>query len=54
MRGEGLLLRSPVGADRERWLELYRDPDELRYGLPAGLPVPGSLEALDPESPSPG
>jgi RimJ/RimL family protein N-acetyltransferase len=45
--GEGLLLRSPTSQDRERWLELYRDPDELRWGLPVGVPIPDSLEALD-------
>jgi RimJ/RimL family protein N-acetyltransferase len=45
--GEGLVLRAAVPGDRERWLELFCDPMELRFGLPAFVPVPRTLEELD-------
>lgn len=47
IEGEGLLLRPPAHGDRRRWLEMYADPDELRWGLPVGVPVPGSIEEMD-------
>jgi RimJ/RimL family protein N-acetyltransferase len=40
--GEGLGLRPPQESDVERAMELYRDPDQLLYGLPAGVPLPES------------
>ncbi len=45
--GDGLVLRVPVPADRERWLELLHDRDELRFGIPAFVPLPESVEQLD-------
>lgn len=45
--GEGLVLRAAVADDRERWLELMADPMELRFGVPAFVPLPHSLEDLD-------
>jgi RimJ/RimL family protein N-acetyltransferase len=36
-----------VTGDRERWLELFADPLELQFGLPAFVPVPATLEELD-------
>lgn len=45
--GEGLVLRAAAPGDRERWLELFSDPMELRFGLPAFVPVPRTLEELD-------
>ena len=45
--GEGVLLRAAVPGDRERWLELFHEPMQLRYGLPADIPVPRALEDLD-------
>ena len=35
-RRRGLGLRPPQPEDVERALELYRDPDQLLYGIPAG------------------
>ena len=45
--GEGLVLRAAEPRDRERWLELFRDPMELRYGVPTVVDVPDTLEELD-------
>jgi len=45
--GEGLLLRVPVPADRERWLELLHDPEQLRFGMPVNVSLPDSLDQLD-------
>jgi len=45
--GEGLVLRVPVSADRARWLELLHDRDQLRFGMPAFVPLPESVEELD-------
>jgi len=47
IRGDGLSLRVPVAGDRERWLELLHDPEQLRYGMPAFVPVADSFEQLD-------
>ena len=41
------MLRPPDAGDRERWFELYHDPDELRYGMPAFVPVPDLDADLD-------
>ena len=38
--GEGLGLRLPEEYDAERWLELFRDPDQLRFGTPSFVPLP--------------
>jgi RimJ/RimL family protein N-acetyltransferase len=38
--GEGLVLRPPHEADHAGWLDLYADPDEIRFGLPAFVPLP--------------
>lgn len=38
--GEGLVLRAPRDGDRRRSLELHQDAEQLRYGTPAGMPVP--------------
>ncbi len=45
--GEGLGLRPPQPGDVERALELYRDPDQLLYGIPAGVPLPESAADLE-------
>ena len=45
--GEGLGLRMPDESDRERWLELFHDREQLRFGMPSVVPVPASLEDLD-------
>ncbi len=45
--GEGLDLRLPVRLDRQRWLELSQDADQLRFGSPAFVPIPSSVEDLD-------
>lgn len=45
--GEGLALRAPVAADRERWLELLHDPEQLRFGTPVFVPLPVTVEELD-------
>lgn len=45
--GEGLGLRAPAAADRERWLELLHEPEELRFGTPAFVPLPATVEELD-------
>jgi RimJ/RimL family protein N-acetyltransferase len=45
--GEGLGLRMPGPSDRERWLELFHDQDQLRFGMPAVIPVPAHMDDLD-------
>ncbi|MET0788080.1 MAG: GNAT family protein [Cellulomonas sp.] len=45
--GEGLALRTPDESDRERWLELVHDPEQLLFGTPAVIPLPETLEDLD-------
>ncbi len=45
--GEGLALRMPGDSDRERWLELFHDPEQLRFGMPAVLPVPARVDDID-------
>lgn len=45
--GEGLVLRLPRPADRARWLELFHDLDQLRYGTPSVIPIPATVEDLD-------
>jgi RimJ/RimL family protein N-acetyltransferase len=45
--GEGLALRAPVAADRERWLELLHEPEQLRFGAPAFVSLPVTVEELD-------
>ena len=45
--GEGLLLRVPEAGDRERWLELVHDPEQRRFGTPAFVVLPTSVEELD-------
>ena len=47
IRGEGIDLRLPTSADRERWFELINDPDELRFGVPAFVSLPETAESLD-------
>jgi RimJ/RimL family protein N-acetyltransferase len=47
IEGEGLVLRASLPGDRERMLELFHDPLELRFGMPAFVPVPQTLEDLD-------
>lgn len=47
IRGDGVLLRLLEPPDRERWLELLHDPEQLRFGTPAVVPVPETLEDLD-------
>ena len=45
--GEGLALRLSEESDRERWLELIHDPEQLRFGMPAVIPLPETVEDLD-------
>jgi RimJ/RimL family protein N-acetyltransferase len=45
--GDDLLLRAPVRDDRERWFELLHDPEQLRFGMPAFVPLPESASDLD-------
>ena len=45
--GEGIGLRAPRPGDRQRWLELLHDPDQLAYSSAAFLPVPASMADLD-------
>ena len=47
IRGEGIGLRVPVPADRQRWLELLHDPQQRRFGTPAFISVPETVEELD-------
>lgn len=49
--GEGLALRALLPGDRERLFELTQDPEQRRFGSPAFVVVPASVEDLDP-SPS--
>ena len=44
---EGLVLRLPRPTDRERWLELFHDLDQLRYGTPSVIPIPATVDDLD-------
>jgi RimJ/RimL family protein N-acetyltransferase len=43
---DGLVLRALAPGDLDRLLELYTDPDELRWGLPVGVPVPEDHGAM--------
>jgi len=45
--GHDLHLRVPHPSDRERWLELLHDRDQLRFGMPAFIPLPESVDELD-------
>ena len=45
--GEGVMLRLPRRTDRERWLELFHDLDQLRYGTPSVITIPTTVEDLD-------
>jgi RimJ/RimL family protein N-acetyltransferase len=45
--GEGLGLRLPEASDRERWLELFQDAEQLRFGSPAVVKVPTSIGGID-------
>ncbi len=45
--GDGLALRMPAESDRERWLELLHDPEQLRFGMPSVIPVPETVEEID-------
>lgn len=47
IHGEGLALRMPAPSDRERWLELFHDLDQLRFGSPAVIPVPAHVDEID-------
>jgi RimJ/RimL family protein N-acetyltransferase len=44
--GEGVELRLPSRSDCQRWFELIHDPEELRFGLPAFVPVPETVDSL--------
>ena len=37
----------PSASDRERWLELFHDAEQLRFGMPAVIPVPASVDDID-------
>ena len=45
--GEGVGLRMPEASDRERWLEIFHDLGQLRFGMPAFVPVPAHVDELD-------
>jgi RimJ/RimL family protein N-acetyltransferase len=45
--GEGVVLRLPTTSDRERWLVLFHDADQLLFGTPSVIPIPATLEDLD-------
>ena len=45
--GEGLALRLPARSDRERWLELFHDLEQLRFGMPAVISVPAHVDDID-------
>src|SRR3954447_22906484 len=47
IRGEGLVLRLPTPSDRERWLVLFHDTDQLAFGTPSVIPIPATVEDLD-------
>ena len=46
LRRDGLVLRALAPGDADRLLEIYADPDELRWGLPVGVPVPEDREGV--------
>lgn len=46
--GEGLVLRPPAVGDLDRWFDLYRDPEELRFGTPSVVVLPTSVQQLEP------
>jgi RimJ/RimL family protein N-acetyltransferase len=46
LRRDGLVLRALAPGDADRLLEIYTDPDELRWGLPVGVPVPEDRGAV--------
>ncbi len=45
--GEGICLRAARPTDRERWLELLHDPEQLRFGSPPFVVLPTTIEDLD-------
>lgn len=45
--GEGVVLRMTTATDRERWLELLEDPEQVRYGAPVFIRTPATVEELD-------
>lgn len=45
--GDGLLLRLPAPGDRERWLEMVHDPEQRRFGTPAFVTLPRTVDQLD-------
>jgi RimJ/RimL family protein N-acetyltransferase len=45
--GEGLGLRLPEQSDGERWLELFHDPDAIRFATPAVVAIPETQEDID-------
>ncbi len=46
--GEGLVLRPALLGDLDRWFDLYRDPDELRFGTPTVVVLPTTPRQLEP------
>jgi RimJ/RimL family protein N-acetyltransferase len=44
--GDGLGLRLPEEYDAARWLELIRDPDQLRFGTPSFVQLPETPEDI--------
>lgn len=46
LRRDGLVLRALAPGDADRLLAIYTDPDELRWGLPVGVPVPEDRGAV--------
>lgn len=46
LRRDGLVLRALAPGDLDRLLEIYTDPDELRWGLPVGVPLPEDHGAM--------
>ncbi len=46
IRGEGVGLRLPEEYDADRWLELFRDPDQLRFGTPSFVQLPQTHEDI--------
>lgn len=47
IRGEGIGLRVPVPADRERWLEMLHDSEQKRFGTPVFVKLPDTIDDLD-------
>jgi RimJ/RimL family protein N-acetyltransferase len=45
--GEGLLLRLPESSDAGRWLELAHDPEQRRFGTPAVVRIPETVDDID-------